>query len=212
MTPLGALSLHELLGLLAAPTPSPGGGAVAAIAGACGAALVEMVTALPRTRHDSAAERQLLDGIRPVVAAHRTRLEGLVDLDHAAFSRVVEARRLPKDNAQEEAERRHSTNEAFKNATLVPLETAERCAEVILLAAEVARAGRTTAASDVRVAVAMLRAGAEGAADIARVNLAAIDDRQFAATVTAKLATVAERLGLCGDDAAMSGETGPRLS
>lgn len=179
MSELTALSLHEILDRVAAPTPTPGGGAVAAMSGALGTALAEMVAGLPRTRHDAAAERAALDLVRPPIAVARVRLTQLAGLDVAAYERLLHSRRLPKDSAEEQAVRAATILAATKDATLVPLEAVRLCADVLTLMETVAGASHRAASSDLFVAIALVRAAAEGAAASVRANLAALTDAAF---------------------------------
>ncbi len=192
MSALAGLPLHEFLNRVAAPTPTPGGGAVAALAGACGAALGEMVAALPRTRQNAASERAELDLVLPALSAARARLETLVQLDVEAFDRLLRAFRLPKDTDAQRDARRAAIADATKDATLVPLETARVCADVLTLLETVAGAGNRAAAADLLVAIGIVRAAADGAAANVRANLDTLDDQAFTASSMRRLAATLE--------------------
>lgn len=179
MTELAAASLHELLARVAAPTPTPGGGAVAAISGALGTALAEMVAALPRTRHGTDEERAALDMVRPAIATARARLEKLADLDVEAYDRLLARRRLPKATPEEAESRAAAVLDAAKDATLVPLEAARLCADVLKLMETVAGAGHRAASSDLFVAIGLVKAAGEGAAASVRANLSGLGDPAF---------------------------------
>lgn len=187
MNRLASLPLHEVLARVAAATPTPGGGTVAAIAAAFGTALIEMVAALPRTRRNAPEERSALDQMRPALSTSRARLETLADLDAESFDRLLVSRRLPRNTASEQPARRHAVAEATRAATLVPLETARVCADVLALAETVAGAGNPAAASDVLVAIGILRCAAEGAAANVRANLDSLDDATFVQDATTQL-------------------------
>lgn len=201
MTSLANLPLHEVVNRVAAPSPTPGGGTVTAITGALGAALAEMVASLPRTRRNAADEREALDLVRPALAAARARLETLADLDTGAFDRLLAARRRPRDTDAATAARQLAIVAATKDATLVPLETARLCADVLKLVETVAGAGHRAAASDLFVAIALVRAAAEGAASSARANLETLDDPAF-------VAASIRRISATLDDVTRSAHTG----
>jgi len=184
---LATLPLHDLLDRVAAPAPTPGGGAVTAVAGALGAALAEMVAALPRTRQNAVAEREALDLVRPALAAARARLERLATLDCDAFDRLRAAARLPKASDADKTARLAALADATKDATLVPLETARVCADVLQLMETVAGAGNRAASSDLFVAIGLVRTAAEGAAASVRANLETVDDPTFAQTSTRRI-------------------------
>lgn len=187
MNPLVSLTVREVIDRVAAPMPTPGGGAVAAISGAFGTALTEMVASLPRTRRNAPEERVTLDQVRPALSVSRARLETLADLDSEAFDRLLRSSRLPRSTAAEQAARRDAVAEATRDATRVPLETARVCADVLALAATVADAGNRAAMSDLLVGIGIVRAAAEGAAANVRANLATLDDPAFARSSTEQL-------------------------
>ncbi len=192
MSALAHLTLHEFLERVAAATPTPGGGAVAAMAGACGAALAEMVAALPRTRQNAPDERAALDQVRPALTAARARLERLADLDVEAFDRLLVAFRLPKGSDAEKAARQAAIADATKDATLVPLETARVSADVLMLLETVADAGNRAAAADLLVAIGIVRAAADGAAANVRANLGTLADQAFTASSMRRLTATLE--------------------
>ncbi|MEP7117689.1 MAG: cyclodeaminase/cyclohydrolase family protein [Acidobacteriota bacterium] len=187
MNKLTSLPFHTVLAQVAAPAPTPAGGAVAALAGASGTALAEMVAALPRTRQNAAAERAALEQVLPALTAARARLEKLADLDVEAFERLLTAFRLPKGSDAEKTARRAAVTDATKDATLVPLETARTCADVLKLMETVADAGHRAAASDLFVGVSLVRAAAEGAAANVRANLESLADPAFVLSSTRRL-------------------------
>ncbi len=187
---LESLSLAAVLERVAAPEPTPGGGSVSAIAGAFGAALMQMVAGLPRTRHDNDEERAMLGALAGPLADLRQRLTALADEDTAAFDRLMAAFRLPKASDDDKAARRTAIQAATREATTVPLQTAVACARVLDLAGTVAALGNRSASSDLLVAMGMLRAAADGAAANVRTNLDGITDDAFKAETSARLTAV----------------------
>lgn len=194
MSGLPSLPLTALLDRVAAPEPTPGGGSVAAIAGAFGAALVQMVAGLPRTRHDNDDERAVLATLDAPLADLRQRLLGLADEDTAAFERLMAAFRLPKASDEDKAARREAIQAATREATTVPLQTAVAAARVLDLAGTVAALGNPSASSDLLVGMGMLRAAAEGAAANVRINLEGIKDDTFRADAAARIAAVLDEV------------------
>lgn len=201
MSTLASLSLHELLERIAAPTPTPGGGAVVAISAACGAALVAMVAALPRTRRNIADERATLDAVGPGLVIERARLLGLADRDAAAFDHLLATLRAAQTTEAEAAARRAAITDATRHATIVPVETAEACAEVLKAAEIVAAACNPAASADLLVAIGVLQAAAHGAAANVRANLAALDDATFADDTTRRLRAALDVVAQSADTA-----------
>jgi glutamate formiminotransferase/formiminotetrahydrofolate cyclodeaminase len=93
--------VHAFLDALASPEPTPGGGSMAAVVGAAGAALVSMVARLTRGKkgyeeHDARMQAIALEGDR-----RREDLLDLADRDAGAFDAVMAAYRMPKETDQE---------------------------------------------------------------------------------------------------------------
>src|SRR4029077_10482271 len=97
---LGAATLTQYLTDLAAKIPAPGGGAVAALHAAQGAALVAMV-ARYTTRAKDADNRPVVDRIIAAADAAREGALTLSDADAAAFTAVGAAYKLPKTDEAE---------------------------------------------------------------------------------------------------------------
>ena len=194
MPTLPALPLTALLARVAAPEPTPGGGSVAAIAGAFGVALAQMVAGLPRTRHNNDEERSVLASLHAPLGDLRERLLVLADDDTVAFDRLMAALRLPKASDEDKAARRAAIQAATREATTVPLQTAVACARALDLVVTVAALGNPSAGSDLLVAMGMLRAGAEGAAANVRTNLESLDDEAFRSDAATRIAGVLDEV------------------
>jgi formiminotetrahydrofolate cyclodeaminase len=194
MPALHALSLTDLLDRIAAAEPTPGGGSVAAIAGALGTALGQMVAGLPRTRHDNDEERAALAAVRGPLAELRARLVGLADDDTAAFDRLMAAFRLPKTSDGDKMARRAAIQAATRGATTVPLDTAAACGRVLGLLETVAALGNPSASSDLLVALGMLNAAAQGAAANVRINLEGLTDESFRTEAAARIAAILDEV------------------
>jgi formiminotetrahydrofolate cyclodeaminase len=164
------LPARELLDRFASPQPTPGGGSAAALAGALGAALVAMVSAMPKTRTGAAEERQHLDVALRQSQEAGARLRQLVDEDTAAYESVLSAYRLPKGSEDEKAARKAAVDRAMERATSVPLETARVCVTVLDAAVDAAAHGNPNAQSDTRTAGALAVAGLLGAVENVRIN------------------------------------------
>ncbi len=187
MNSLTSLPLADVLDRIARPTPAPGGGAAAAIAGALGASVGAMVASLPHTRHDTPDERTRLDLAARDLSAHRVVLARLADDDAAAVTALMAAIRRPKGTPEELESRRRGIAEAVREATRVPLEISRVCSEALERTREVAAAGARVATSDVFVAVGLLKAAADGAASNVRANINGLPDETFVRETTRQL-------------------------
>jgi len=100
--------------LVASDAPTPGGGSVAALAGALAAALAQMVCGLTigkKKYADVEAEaKQFLKGLSPLAAA----LTRAIDEDAESFDMVMLAFKLPKATDEEKALRADAIEQATK--------------------------------------------------------------------------------------------------
>jgi len=165
-------SLDGWIESLAGPTPVPGGGSAAALAGALAGALVAMVARLTVGRKAYAEveplARQLLDEADRLRAELRQR----VDDDAEAYARVSVAYKRPKNDP----DRARAVDDALLGAAAVPLAVAGLATRVRRLATEIARIGNRNATSDAKVAAALARAAIAGAVENVRVNVESLSN------------------------------------
>jgi formiminotetrahydrofolate cyclodeaminase len=169
-------TVRDLLDAFAAPTPTPGGGSAAALAGAVGASLLEMVAAMPKTKSNTPEERAALDAVLPELKSLRSSLTELVDRDAAAYDGVVAAYKLPKATDADKAARKTVIQAAMSLATNVPLQTARAAARLVALGQTVAANGNQNARSDAAVAIHLARTAVAGGLENVEVNLGSNDD------------------------------------
>jgi formiminotetrahydrofolate cyclodeaminase len=197
-TRLSELTVGDFMGRLASSTPTPGGGSASALAGAMGAALVQMVVALTTGRPDAEAAEDELRELALAAAGFQSELLLLVETDAAAYASVIAARRLPRETDRERELRRVQIDAAVRDATRAPMHIAERSDAVLGLAERLAPIGSRNAISDVGVAGLLAAAALRGAALNVRINLPSLPDedalrREAAARVEALLAGLEER-------------------
>ena len=173
---------------VAAPTPTPGGGSVAALSAALGAALGEMVSRLSMKKKNLAQHHEELGRAADRFAALRQKLVEAIDRDADSYEGVLKAMRLPKADETGQAARRRAIEEASKQAALVPLHNAELAREVTALLETVRPFSMPQAASDMSVALSMAAAGRDGAIENVRANLPSISDREWLSAIEQKLA------------------------
>ena len=189
----GGPSLDAFVGAVASSAPTPGGGSVAAHAGALGAALAQMVAGLTIGRKKYAAVDADMREIALKASALRATLAGLVERDARSYTAVSEAYRMPKEPETAAAARAEAITNALLGASSVPLETARACAEVAELAAMVGAKGNTNAVSDAGVAALLAEAACKGAAYNVRINIAALEDRTVGASLVEEARALVER-------------------
>jgi formiminotetrahydrofolate cyclodeaminase len=176
---LSQKNLSAFLDDLASNSPAPGGGSVASLAGALGSALTTMVCNLTVGKKKYASVEAEMKNMIPRSEALRKQFTRLIDQDTDAFSKVMEAYGLPKENEDQTALRNAAIQEATKEATLVPLEVMKHAIDAMALAQIVAEKGNVNSISDAGVSVLMLRAACEGAALNVNINLNGITDTEF---------------------------------
>lgn len=170
-TRLSELTVDAFIGKLASDAPAPGGGSASALAGAVGAALVQMVVALTSGRADAAGAEDELRELGLAAAGFQSELLQLVDVDAAAYGSVIAARRLPRESERERELRRVQIDAALREATRAPLTIAQRADAVLELAERLAPIGNRNAISDAGVAGLLAAAALRGAALNVRINL-----------------------------------------
>jgi glutamate formiminotransferase/formiminotetrahydrofolate cyclodeaminase len=164
---------------VASSSPAPGGGSVAALAGALGAALTTMVCNLTIGKKKYIDVEEEVKKIRTEAERLRTRFTDLVDEDTQAFKKVMEAYALPKDGEAQKTLRGAAIEAATKEATLIPLEVMKHCIDAMALAQQVTSSGNVNSVSDAGVSTLMLYAACEGAALNVKINLNGLSDSDF---------------------------------
>jgi methenyltetrahydrofolate cyclohydrolase len=190
-------AIQAYLDKLASASPEPGGGSVAALIGALGAALVTMVTDLTLGKEKYAAVQGEMADIRAKAEALRGRLTEMVTLDAEAYGAVSAAMQLPKGTDAEKSVREDVLQSALKGAAMVPLQVAEAALEVARLSLPAAEMGNTNAISDAGVAVILADAAAQSAALNVKINVSWIADEEFCHSVWGRVeATLSEAASL----------------
>ncbi len=172
----GGESLDAFVSRVASPAPTPGGGSVAAHAGALGAALAQMVSGLTVGRKKYAAVDDEMKQLALQASALRRTLTELVTRDAESYDGVRLAYQLPKDTDEQQIARATAIREALINAAMVPLETARTAVDVAGVAAALAERGNSNAVSDACVAALLAEAACKGAVLNVRINVASLDD------------------------------------
>jgi len=194
-------TLEEFLAAVAAPTPTPGGGSVSALAGALSVALSRMVAGLARGKKGYESVESELAQLEGRAKKTQARLEALIDEDAKAYDAVMAAMRLPKSTDQEKAARVEAMQHAYRRATEVPLETMERCIEALELAEAAVKKGNRGAVTDAAVAVLLAESAIRGASLNCSINLASIRDEAFRTQAEARVENLLKRADENGHEA-----------
>ncbi len=171
-----AVTLAGFFDEVAGPTPTPGGGTVAAVVGAMASCLATMVANLTLGKKKYAAAEAAMREIKAKAEPLRRELLALGRADAESFDAVLEAGRLPQGTPAETAAREAALAAANLGAARVPLRTAEACLEVLRLAGIAAKSGNPNAVTDAGVAGLLARAGGEGALYNVEINLKSVPE------------------------------------
>lgn len=158
------LPLGRFMDMVASREPTPGGGASAAVAVALAAALTAMAA---RFSADHLADAET---IADWAEELRNRVMPLAQADAAAYGRVLDAYRTPRDDDEK---RRRRIREALSEAADVPLSIAEVGVEVAGNAARLVEEGNPNLRGDAVTATALAKAGVRAAATLVEINVSA---------------------------------------
>ncbi len=158
------LPLGRFMDMVASREPTPGGGASAAVAVALAAALTAMAA---RFSADHLADAET---IADRAEELRNRVMPLAQADAAAYGRVLDAYRTPRDDDEK---RRRRIREALSEAADVPLSIAEVGVEVAGNAERLVEEGNPNLRGDAVTAAALAKAGVRAAATLVEINVSA---------------------------------------
>jgi len=164
------LSLNDFVQEVASSSPAPGGGSVAAYAGAQGYALVAMVCRLTLGREKFFPVQEEMRLLLEVAVARREELLILVQEDTEGFKVVMDALELPKNSDEEKRLRREALEQATIKAAEIPMKTAKVCLTGLSEISGLLTKGNPNALSDMGVAALMFKAGLEGALYNVQIN------------------------------------------
>jgi methenyltetrahydrofolate cyclohydrolase len=192
---LAGIPLGSVAASIASASPTPGGGAVAALAAALAASLAGMTA-----RYSTASDLADAEALARRVDLLRERALGLADDDARVYRRYVAATRLPRE--PDPQRRRQAVRAALDAAADVPLDLVGLAREVAEAGEALALSGNPRLHSDALTASCLAAAAATGAAALVADDLAARPDdpRARRARREARAArAAARRAGRAGD-------------
>jgi methenyltetrahydrofolate cyclohydrolase len=169
-------TFEEFLRGLGSDDPTPGGGAVAALSGATGAALISMVCNLTIGKEGYEDAQERMRWMLEEAETARNEFLDLADRDATAFDGVMAAFKMPKETDAEKAVRSRAIQVGYGSAARVPLEIAKRASELMELARETTEIGIVQAASDGACAGQALASAVWCATYNVEINAAALKD------------------------------------
>ncbi len=169
-------SVYSFLEKAASRSPAPGGGCIAAAAGAMGAAMASMPANFTIGKKGYEDAREEAEKILAASEASRKKLAELAEEDIASYEKVSAAYKLLADTDELKKEKRERIRESLLLAMKPPFETARECIKVMRLLPRLAAIGNKNLISDVGVSAFMLNAALESAALNVEINLKALGD------------------------------------
>ncbi len=175
-------NIDKFLAELASSAPTPGGGGAAALCGALGIALGNMVGSLTLGKKKYADVQEDITALNSRAEALRADFAALIDADAEAFAPLSRAYSIPKDAPG----RDEIMESALLRAAEPPLEIMRKCAEALDVIADYAAKGSALAVSDAGCAAALCGAALQAAALNVRINTKSMKNRATAEEIDAE--------------------------
>lgn len=172
-------SITDFVDDLASDSPMPGGGGVAALAGALGAALGLMVCSLTEGKEKFSDAQMMIAKLKQEGTRLKEELLQGVDGDGHSYLAIVNAYKLPKKNDIEIGIRKQAVQAATKEAARFSLSVGENCLKVMQFAIDIVQSGNPNAASESLACGLLAYAGVYSALTTVEINLVSIQDPLF---------------------------------
>ncbi|MCL2519983.1 MAG: cyclodeaminase/cyclohydrolase family protein [Spirochaetaceae bacterium] len=172
-------SIKDFTKLLASDAPAPGGGSAAALMGALGISLTNMVGCLTAGRAKYAEHEAFMAALLQQAEQLRLEFLAVIDEDTQSFNAVSAVFAMPKETEEEKADRKQAMQVALKGCTEPPLKMMELALAALELTAQAVGKSNTSAASDLGVAALSLKAAVQGAWLNVLINISGINDTAF---------------------------------
>ena len=191
---LGEQRVIDFVAATASKEPTPGGGAIAALTAATGAALAEMVANLTFGKKGYEAVQTEMEVLQAKAEEIRNRMLELSQADADVFNIFMNALGLPKNTDEEKAARTAAIQQAYKDAAMVPFEIGELANQIFDLAELASRKGNQNLITDGIIAAINARAAVKSAFLNVRINLSGIKDESFVAELISKMYAIEKDL------------------
>ena len=175
-------SCRKFVEVLASNAPAPGGGGAAALVGAIGTALGNMVGSLTVGKKKYAAVEEEIIALKARCDALQTELLDQVEADDKGFVPLAKAYGIPKDDPTRDA----VLEEATVTACAVPMHIMELCCQAIDCIAVFAEKGSRLAVSDAGCGAVCCKAALQAASLNVFINTKLMADRTHAAALDAR--------------------------
>ena len=189
-------NIEKFLEALASSAPTPGGGGAAALCGALGIALGNMVGSLTLGKKKYADVQEDIAELNAKAEALRAGFVALVDADAEAFAPLSRAYSIAKDDPA----RDEIMEPALLKAAEAPLEIMRKCAEALDLISGYAAKGSALAISDAGCAAVCVKAALQAASLNVFINTRTLKNREAAEEMNAKCLGMLDKYGAMADE------------
>ncbi|MFX3635663.1 MAG: cyclodeaminase/cyclohydrolase family protein [Candidatus Pristimantibacillus sp.] len=187
-------SMREFVQQAASSSPTPGGGSVAALVAALGAAMTSMVGNLSQGAKFAHIQPQITDVIEQMNTLSAT-CEVLLHDDIASFNKYMEALKLPKNTEEEQSIRKNSLHEAAIHAIDVPLRLIEICKAGLVCTHSIAESSNKNVISDLGIGAILFEAAAQSALLTVEINLVSLKDIELKRQYSHNLYSLMNEIG-----------------
>ena len=188
-------SCRKFVEVLASDAPAPGGGGAAALVGAIGTALGNMVGSLTVGKKKYADVEAEIIALQGKCSALQKELLDQVEADEKGFVPLARAYGIPKDDPA----RAETLEKATVTACQVPVRIMELCCEAMEAIAVFAAKGSRLAVSDAGCAAVCVKAALQAASLNVFINTKTLKDRTLAEEMNARCLGMLETYGAMAD-------------
>lgn len=173
------MSLVEFANETASESPAPGGGSIAAYAGALGISLATMVANLSSHKRGWDERWEEFSEWAEKGQQLKDELLFLVDEDTNAFNKIMDAFGLAKGSDSEKAIRHQAIQDASKYAIEIPFKVMKKSFASMEVIKAMAEIGNPNSVSDAGVGALCARTAVMGAYLNVKINAADVEDKVF---------------------------------
>ena len=187
---------RKFVEVLASDAPAPGGGGAAALVGAIGTALGNMVGSLTVGKKKYAEVEEEIIALKAKCDALQTELLNQVEEDEKNFLPLAKAYGIPKDDPN----RDRIMEEATIIACYTPMKIMELCCQAIEYISVFAAKGSRLAVSDAGCGAVICKSALQAASLNVFINTNTLKNREVAAEMNARALGMLEKYGAIADE------------
>jgi len=173
------VTLNEFIDTTASDSSTPGGGSVAAVVGALGSALVQMVGNLTTGKKKYEDVEDEVKNLLNKSSKIMSKLKDLTRADIEYFDTFIKVLGMPKETEEQKQKRTEAIQHALKEAANTPMAIARLGIEMLSIANRMAEIGSKMVISDAGVAAYLIESSIHSALITADSNLVFIKDEKF---------------------------------